>query len=138
MKYHIRLWKTYNYWIIDLSSFAPLELKLYLSGSSHCGAAETDLTNIHEDVGSDPALLQLCCRLVAIALIQPQAWELQYAAGAAQKNEKTKQNEKQKKKKNICLSYILVHYLICFSPHNPDYEKIKASGAYVKCLKWHF
>ena len=74
-------------------------------GSSHCGAAEMNLTSIHEDVvrsqsgsvgqgsstaiscgvgrrhGLDPALLWLWCRLAAVAPIQPLAWELPYAMG---------------------------------------------------------
>ena len=33
--------------------------------------------------GSDPTLLWLWCRPAATALIQPLAWELPYAAGAA-------------------------------------------------------
>ena len=33
--------------------------------------------------GSDPELLRLWCRPVAIALIGPLAWEPPYAAGAA-------------------------------------------------------
>ena len=33
--------------------------------------------------GSDPTLLWLWCRLAATAPIQPLAWELSYAAGAA-------------------------------------------------------
>ena len=33
--------------------------------------------------GSDPEVLWLWCRPVAAALIQPLAWELQYAMGAA-------------------------------------------------------
>ena len=44
--------------------------------------------------GSDLALLWLWCRLAAIALIRPLAWEPPYTAGAAL--EKTK-----KKKKDI-------------------------------------
>ena len=39
--------------------------------------------------GSDPELLWLWCRLVAVAPIQALAWELSYAAGAALKKKKT-------------------------------------------------
>ena len=50
-----------------------------------------NLTNTHEDVGSlasisgvkDPALLWLWCRLAAVSLIQPLAWELSYVTGTA-------------------------------------------------------
>ena len=39
--------------------------------------------------GSDPELLRLWCRpAAAVALIQPLAWELPYAAGAALKKKK--------------------------------------------------
>ena len=50
--------------------------------------------------GSDPALLWLWRRSVATALIRPLAWELPYAAGAAQENVK-KDKKKKKKKKRI-------------------------------------
>ena len=40
--------------------------------------------------GSDPVLLWLRCRLGATSLIQPLAWELPYAAGAAVKRPKKK------------------------------------------------
>ena len=33
--------------------------------------------------GAHPVLLWLCCRLAAVALIQPLAWKPPYAAGAA-------------------------------------------------------
>ena len=36
--------------------------------------------------GSDPALLWLWCRLIAVALIQPLAWEFPYVAGSALKS----------------------------------------------------
>ena len=59
----------------------------------------TNLTNIHEDVGSILALLsrlriQCCCelwhRLTATALIQPLAWGPPYAMGAALKDKEKK------------------------------------------------
>ena len=48
--------------------------------------------------GSDPALLWLCCRPVAVAPIRPLAWEPPYAAEAAQ--EKAKRPKKKKKKES--------------------------------------
>ena len=41
-------------------------------------------------LGSDPVLLWLWCRLVAVALIQPLAWEPPYAVGVALKSKKKK------------------------------------------------
>ena len=43
---------------------------------------------------SDLAWLWLWCRLAAVALIQPLAWELPYATGAALKQNKTKQTKR--------------------------------------------
>ena len=51
--------------------------------------------------GSDLALLWLWCRLVATAPIRPLAWETPYAASAALKRQKTKQNKTKKMKKHI-------------------------------------
>ena len=62
----------------------------------------TNSSRIHEDVGSvlgssvgrrcgsDLALLWLWCRPAAAAPVQPLAWELPYATGAALKKQKTK------------------------------------------------
>ena len=40
--------------------------------------------------GSDPKVLWLWRRLAAVALMQPLAWELPYAAGVSLKNKQTK------------------------------------------------
>ena len=41
----------------------------------------------------------LWCRLAAISLIRPLAWEPPYAMGVALKRQKTKKNKKKKKKR---------------------------------------
>ena len=48
--------------------------------------------------GSDPALLWLWCRLVAIAPIRTLAWETPCAVGAAQEMAKKKKKERQDEK----------------------------------------
>ena len=55
--------------------------------------------------GSDPALLWLWYRPVATALIRALAWEIPYAAGAAQETAKqiNKQKKTQKHKMQCCL-----------------------------------
>ena len=50
-------------------------------------------------LSSDLALLWLWCRLTAIALIRPLAWELPYAVGEALERQKTKKKNKNKKTK---------------------------------------
>ena len=47
--------------------------------------------------GSDPALLWLCCRLVAVAPIPPLALEPPYATGATLKRQKTKKEKKNRR-----------------------------------------
>ena len=85
------------------------------SGSSHCGAVETNLTSIQEDAGLIPGLAivgqgssiamrsgighrcssdlaWLWCRPAATAPTQPLAWEL-HAMGAALKKGKNTSNK---------------------------------------------
>ena len=60
---------------------AKVDIKTFRDRSSHCGAAEMNLTSIHEDAGSipgpalwvgDPVLLQAVVRLtscIAVAMV---------------------------------------------------------------------
>ena len=75
----------------------PGLIRITAKGSFHCCAPETNPTSICKDRGSipglarrikDPALHWLWCRPAAVALIQPLAWELLYATGAALKKKK--------------------------------------------------
>ena len=52
--------------------------------------------------GSDPMLVWLWCRLAATAPIQPLAWELAYAEGAALKRKK--KERKRKRHVKICVA----------------------------------
>ena len=61
--------------------------------------------------GSDLVWLWLWCRLAAIALIGPLAWEPPYAAGAALKIQKDKKHKnKNKKLFKIRIAYNLPSY----------------------------
>ena len=60
----------------------------------------------------DPALLWLWCRLAAVALIRPLAWEPPYAVGAALKKKKKKKEKR--KKKNTSLEYLQIQRLFAF------------------------
>ena len=96
------------------------DLRIFWLGGFHCGAVEKNLISIHEDTGStlvltqwvkgsgvavscgvgrrrgsDPTLLWLWCRPAAVALIQPVAWELPYAALKSQKKKKKKKKKKE-------------------------------------------
>ena len=59
----------------------------------------------------DPELLWLWCKLAAVTLIGPLAWELPNAAGSALKSKQTK---KQTKKQLQILWYLLILFrLVC-------------------------
>ena len=77
--------------------------KIVCEGSSHRGVAETNPTRNHEVAGLNPGLTQwvedlawlwLWCRLAAVALIRPLAWEPPCAMSVALKRQKTKKRKK--------------------------------------------
>ena len=65
---------TMRLWVQLLASLSGLRIQCAMS----CGVGRRH--------GLDPVLLWLWCRLVAVALIRPLAWELPYAAGASLKS----------------------------------------------------
>ena len=68
--------------------------------------------------GSDPALLWLWCRLAAVALIRPLAWEPPYAVGMA-----LKRQEKKKKRNHLGAVREVVFW--CFRPLNIQKNETK-------------
>ena len=66
--------------------------------------------------GSDPVLLWLWRRLVAIAPIRPLAWEPPYAAGAAQEMAKRQKKKKNKTKKNPNSEFSVIFVCFVFLP----------------------
>ena len=66
----------------------------------------TDPTSMYEDLGSIPGLAQWL-RIQREALIQPLAWELSYAAGAALKSHN---NNNKNEVKSCMFSYLLYIY----------------------------
>jgi len=77
--------------------------------------------------GSDPELLWLWCRPVAIAPIRPLAWEPPYATGVAQ--EKAKRQKKKKSWSFYCGSAVMILTSI-----HEDLGLIPSLGQWVKDL----
>ena len=111
-------WKLIEFLTNRSSRNIQLQQKENNTGSSLHGSAEVNLTSIHKDAGSIPALAQWvrerCCELwcrsqmqlrcgIAVAVaqascyifIQHLAWEPPYAAGAALKTKKKKKKRTQ-------------------------------------------
>ena len=54
--------------------------------------------------GLDLALLWLCCRPAAVALIRPLAWEPPYVCGAKKKKKRSSSDHEKKKLKDVASS----------------------------------
>ena len=72
--------------------------------------------------GSDPALLWLWCRPMAIALVGPLAWEPPYAVEAALEKKKRQKKKTKKKKFKRMLSLCWSFYHLGFCPIQRFYE----------------
>ena len=58
--------------------------------------------------GLDLALLWLWCRLAAVALIRPLAWEPPYAAGAALKSRRKEKKKKGESEKGHITAFLIL------------------------------
>ena len=97
-------WFTYILGQISHSNFVFLIFDIrYITGSSHCGSAEMNLTNVHEDVGlipgtiqwvKDSALLWLQCTPAAAAPNSTPSLGTSYVVGTALKSKKTPKKPK--------------------------------------------
>ena len=104
-------------WVRSLALLSGLRIRRCVS----CGVGSRH--------GSDPALLWLWCRLVAIPPIGPLAWEPPYAVGVAQEIAKKKDK---KKKKLTCL--VTVHLFPHFHrPFQPPPQVLCTCGPLSGC-----
>ena len=62
--------------------------------------------------GSNPRLLWLWCRLAAVALIRPLAWEPPYAAGVVLKSGEKIKLKSIKPKKELILMELFLEYVL--------------------------
>ena len=62
--------------------------------------------------GLDPELLWLWCRLAAVALIRPLAWEPPYAAGVVLKSGEKIKLKSIKPKKELILMELFLEYVL--------------------------
>ena len=74
--------------------------------------------------GLDPTLLWLWCRLAAIALTRPLAWELPYAKGAALEKAKRQNKTKQKKKQTHVFTHVFTKSNIDVLKFPPCYPMV--------------
>ena len=85
--------------------------------------------------GLDPVLLWLWHRPAAVALIQPLAWELPYAAGTALKSQNGKKKKKKRIKENPEQECYLLNFLNAFKiPELKLYKKHSSHLKMKRCL----